>query len=384
MPRKPSVPSYRLHKPSGLAVVTICGRDYYLGPHNTPESLSAYQRLIAEWTAHGFTMPVEAAPDLTVNEVLNGYWKFAETYYVRADHVSGETVPAAAQLYHIKKALTPVADLYGSTPAAKFGPVALRACREVLIKHGYARKYVNSLVGCIKRLWKWAAAEELVPPAVWHGLGAVEGLKLGRTTAKENAPVKPVPEADIRVVQEGVYPQVRDLIELQLLTGMRPGEAVLLRPCDLDRVGLVWLYRPRCHKTQHLNKERLVFLGPQAQKVLSPYLEREPERVCFSSREAQLNYLAAKERKQRVRSRQDDGEHYTTDTYSTAIHRACVRLGVTPWHPHQLRHNAATTLVATYGWDLARIVLGHSTLSATRIYGEDAVRKAVEAMKEFG
>ena len=31
-------PSYRLHKPSGQAVVTLNGRDYYLGKHGTAES----------------------------------------------------------------------------------------------------------------------------------------------------------------------------------------------------------------------------------------------------------------------------------------------------------------------------------------------------------
>ena len=38
------------------------------------------------------------------------------------------------------------------------------------------------------------------------------------------------------------------------------------------------------------------------------------------------------------------------------------------WHVHQLRHNAATHLVKQFGWDVARIVLGHSTVDATRIY----------------
>ena len=46
-------PSYRLHKPSGQAVVTIDGRDLYLGRHDTPASRAEYDRLIAEWLAGG-------------------------------------------------------------------------------------------------------------------------------------------------------------------------------------------------------------------------------------------------------------------------------------------------------------------------------------------
>ena len=47
MPRK-SVPSYRLHKPSGQARTIIHGRHIYLGKFNSPESREKYARLLAE------------------------------------------------------------------------------------------------------------------------------------------------------------------------------------------------------------------------------------------------------------------------------------------------------------------------------------------------
>ena len=43
------VPKYRRHKSSGQAVVTLGGRDCYLGKYNTAASKQAYQRLTAEW-----------------------------------------------------------------------------------------------------------------------------------------------------------------------------------------------------------------------------------------------------------------------------------------------------------------------------------------------
>ena len=52
----PRVPSFRLHKPSGRAVVTLDGRDYYLGDHGSGESRDRYARLISEWTANGYRM----------------------------------------------------------------------------------------------------------------------------------------------------------------------------------------------------------------------------------------------------------------------------------------------------------------------------------------
>ena len=40
------VPSYRHHRPSGQAVVTLDGRDFYLGPWNSHASKDNYDRLI--------------------------------------------------------------------------------------------------------------------------------------------------------------------------------------------------------------------------------------------------------------------------------------------------------------------------------------------------
>lgn len=42
------LPSYRLHRVSGHAVVTLNGRDHYLGPRGSPESVEAYKRLIGD------------------------------------------------------------------------------------------------------------------------------------------------------------------------------------------------------------------------------------------------------------------------------------------------------------------------------------------------
>ncbi len=51
------VPYYCHHKPSGQAVVTIDGRDIYLGTWNTSASRREYDRLIGEWLAAGRRLP---------------------------------------------------------------------------------------------------------------------------------------------------------------------------------------------------------------------------------------------------------------------------------------------------------------------------------------
>jgi hypothetical protein len=37
---------------------------------------------------------------------------------------------------------------------------------------------------------------------------------------------------------------VADMVRVELETGCRPGELVIMRACDIDMSGAVWLYSP--------------------------------------------------------------------------------------------------------------------------------------------
>jgi integrase len=54
------------------------------------------------------------------------------------------------------------------------------------------------------------------------------------------------------------------------------------------------------------------------------------------------------------------------------------------WHPHRLRHSAATRLRREFGLDVARAVLGHSSPVVTEIYAEMNGAKVAEAMERVG
>lgn len=56
---------------------------------------------------------------------------------------------------------------------------------------------------------------------------------------------------------------------MQLLTGARPGETILMRTCDIDTTGPVWVYRPHRHKGEHHEHEREIRLGPKAQAEIA-------------------------------------------------------------------------------------------------------------------
>jgi hypothetical protein len=172
-------PSYRLHKPSGQAVVTLNGRDFYLGRYGSPESRAEYDRSIAEWLANGRKLPASgSASDLTVNELLLAYLRHADAYYTKGGRQTTEPT-------NIRLALRPLRRLYGDTIARDFGPLALKTVRGEMVAAGLCRREVNKRVRHIVRLFKWSVGEELIPPSVHHGLRAAEGLKRGRSEARE-------------------------------------------------------------------------------------------------------------------------------------------------------------------------------------------------------
>jgi hypothetical protein len=73
--RRIRVPTYRLHKQTGQAVVTLSdglGRrhDVLLGKYGNAASRSEYARVVAEWEIAGRCLPPEKAGVLSVNEVI--------------------------------------------------------------------------------------------------------------------------------------------------------------------------------------------------------------------------------------------------------------------------------------------------------------------------
>ena len=49
------IPSLRLHKPSGRAVVTVRGRDIYCGPYGSSEADERHRQVVAEMAYRRFS-----------------------------------------------------------------------------------------------------------------------------------------------------------------------------------------------------------------------------------------------------------------------------------------------------------------------------------------
>jgi integrase len=245
-------------------------------------------------------------------------------------------------------------------------------------------------------MFKWAVAEELIPVAIYEALKAVEGLRKGRVVARESKPVKPVPDAFVDPVRPHVSRQVWAMIELQRLTGMRPGEVVLVRTCDLATSGRIWEYRPDRHKGEHHEKDRVVYIGPRAQQILKPWLRTNLQEFLFSPRESMAERAAKMrtDRKTRVQPSQRDrskdrptrvpGQRYTRSSYARAIAKACLKAGVPHWAPNQLRHSVGTKVRREMGLESAQVVLGHSKADVTQVYAERDAELARQAMERLG
>lgn len=411
-----AVPKYRKHRATGQAVVTVNGHDHYLGPHGSIASKVEYDRLIAEFLAAGRSLTFgQPVMNLTVVELCADYLTHAKAYYGTARTSEYHRIKALVRLLKV---------IYGRHLAAEFGPRQLRTFRETLIANGHCRTSINHSMRRLVRMFRWGVTEGHFPPAVSESLALVPALKRGRSAAHESAPILPVPDKTVEATLTHLSPIVGDMVRLQRLSGARPAEICALRPCDIDRSGEVWLYRPHTHKTQHLGRERTVYFGPKAQEILAPYMDRDAAACCFRPCDATAAHLASRRaaRKtplscgnrpgtsRKLKPRKSPGDAYTVDSYRRAIHNACDKAFVHPdlgnvparklpaaeraqlkqwqserrWSPNQLRHAAATEVRREYGLEAAQIFLGHAEASVTQIYAERDLKKGIEVAKEIG
>lgn len=397
--RAPKVPSYRRHKPTGQAVVTLNGKDIYLGSHGTKASRREYDRLIGEWLTCGRCLPQRVKAGPSIAELCVAYWNFAKGYYRKDGQPSGS-------MARIRVAIRALREHYAHTPAADFGPLALQAVRQRFVDRGCSRTYVNHVASAIKRVFRWATAQQLVPVETYQALATVAGLQKGRTKAPEPAPIGPVADAVVGATLPHLSKVVADMVRLQRLCGCRPAEICHLRPCDIDTTQDVWQYRPQSHKTEHHGHERVVCIGPKAQQVLRPYLLHDKTAYCFSPAESEKGRLARAHAQRRTplscgnrpgtnrrrKPKRQPGNRYDTNSYRRAIHRAVdmanrgrnTKDQLPRWSPNRLRHTAATEIRRVFGLEAAQVALGHSQANVTQIYAEKDLTLAAKVARKIG
>jgi integrase len=293
-----------------------------------------------------------------------------------------------------------------------------KAVRQRMIDLDWCRTLINQRISRIKRCFKWAVSEELIPPSVHHGLQTVVGLARGRSDARESEPVQPVADALVEAVIPYVLPPVAAMIQIQRLTGMRPGEVVQMRRIDIDNTESIWLYRPATHKTKYRGKDRVIHLGPKAQELLRPFMTDDSNEYLFNPARAMAERALvlrinrktpvqpSQQQRKKSERRKQPGNHYTRDSYRRAIEygiakadaaarQQAIKRGMDPneavqsvfvahWHPNQLRHTRATEVRMTHGLEAAQVLLGHSFADDTQVYAQRNFALAKKVAEEVG
>ncbi|MDZ4683819.1 MAG: hypothetical protein SH850_01940 [Planctomycetaceae bacterium] len=358
MPRPKSlIPSYLLHKPTGQARARIDGRDFYLGPFGSDDSRRKFGELVAQHCSGRIVDPLARPGTTTVPTTIDdpgpsmaelwlAYLDFAERHYVKNGRPT-------AELDCLKSAMLPVVQLYGLLPIRDFGPTQLKAARNAMVAKGWTRGFVNKSVCRVRRVVRWGIENDMVEPVTLQRLEAVAGLSAGKTEAKRES----VPVANVDAVKGYVSPLVRDLMDLQLLTGCRPGELLMLTTAMIDRTGDVWTATLADHKTVGHGKTRRLYFGPKAQAVLAKHLKADQSAKLFK---------------------------ITRSHYGNRVTTACDKLDLPRFSPHWLRHNVTTTVRDTFGMEAAQALAGHSKPDMTANYSTKMDRLAADVVAKIG
>ena len=407
---KAKAPARRCHL-SGQSVVTIAGRDIYLGKHDSPESIARYAVLIGIYQQNGLALPEgfdaadlderaatmlgQAAPAAVASQQTKQVVLVRHVTALFREHIETKYAKTPQEKRRHVRLCDQLDQLFGDVVAEQFGPLRLREFRDSLVKQKLARKYVNRLVNCVIAIFKHAVAGELIDAGKIQQLQTLEPLRNGQTTAPETPEVEPAVLADVRATAKHLSPIIKSMLRIQIATGMRPKEVCMMRPCDIDRSGETWLYKPSSHKTQWCGKAKVIPLVGDARAAITDYLQRDPESYCFSPAEAMAwrHAVAAAKRvtprnqgnrpgtNRKANPKTQPRDQYDATSYRQAIQRAAKKAGVPRWHPYQCRHLTATMVRAALGIEDARALLGHSTALMTAHYARESVEAATRAAK---
>lgn len=375
-PKKGTPPKYRgPHKATGGGFVQI-GKTYkyFPGPHNSRESLAAYNAWLATWAAgQAKPTPIKPQPGCTVAQLVAAFLQHADGWYVRED---GSPTGEADKFVLCTK---PLLERWPALPVDQLTAEHLAELQAVWVKKGHARKTINQYVGRVLHVFRWGRKKKLVSPATVAELESLEPLSAGRTTAPESQGVYPPRAEDLEAARLEMSVTVRAMTQIQELVGCRPGEVCRMRRLEIDTDGRArigkhtlqlegWVFAPGWHKNKRRGKPLYYVLGPKARDVLRPFLEVSLEGYCFPP-------------DRRTRS---PGQRYTTASYGRAVRRACKRAGVPEWGVNQLRHLFATRADREAGLQTASAALGHSSTSTTAIYVESRLREAAQLAQRIG
>lgn len=441
MAKSVHIPKLCFHKSSQQFYAWHDGKRHHFGA-DKPEAEKRYKAFVAA-LVNAPPPPTRAVerpsahpgPELTVAEAAVLYFR-----HIQAALKGGRK---DRQVSRVKAAMLDLQTVCGEMPVRSFKGKAFELVQRHLVKRkirrqtksanprfdanaSISRQYANMLCREILTCFSWLVKEEIVPPDNLAIMREVSFIK-EQDGVRESPRVTPVSPAVVEATLAGCHPILQSMIRLQQITGMRPGEICAMRRCDIstlptERLSLpksnyevaareidgvaVWLYVPASHKTLWKRKPRVVLIGPKAQEILKPLLNREPTAHLFNPNEAVIIWrqLQREKRRSPVQPSQRDRrrqcpkllprQFYTNEAYGQALARTINRLneerkeaGLPPipsWAPNQLRHFVATEVAERFDEATAAALIGHCGLDTIKVYAEQAIGKAAKAAAEMG
>ena len=292
-----------------------------------------------------------------------------------------------SHLSHYKSIAKIILEKYSDLLASEFSGRALKRLQADMIDKGYSRRYINYLVNLTRTMFRWALSEELIDASQYAALKAVDALRAGKTAAPERPRRRAASVQALEAVKPFVNSVVRDMLQVQYLTGMRSCELVKMRMQDINIEAGVPVYYPadKNRWRDRADFTRAVPLPPGAWEIINRRGDcQPPEWFVFNPQDAQLEQRQAESDKGRkprnvCQNRQNGG--YTPASYGRAVKRGFQRLRasgveIEPFSPYQLRHLAITEVSREFGVDAAGAFAGHHS-NITQVYDHSQLDKAV-------
>jgi len=396
--------------PKGYAWARFNGRKLHFGRHDDPQAHRRFAALKSRWEDNDRELTDDMLPQRARSTDTVTVAGLCEQHvaHLRERHTEERL---RNNFNRIELSQRTLRTLYGEEPAANFSPKRLQTVRQNMLASGkLCRREINERIRIIVRTFRWAVAEELVPAEVHQGLAAVDPLKHGEYGSHEGRKVQAVDWETVAATLPHLSTPVTAIVQILWWTGARPSELFGLRPADIDCSGDVWTVVLDRHKTAGRGKRRALFFGPNAQRVLKPFLRRPKDQPLFRPAEAveemerrkraarktplYPSHLARYERQRAQKPDRDVGDVYTATALRKAVERA-VRaenreraergeLPIPKWTPYQLRHAAATRIEREFDLETAAKLLGHSRKTTTERYVAVDLALARAAMAQAG
>jgi integrase len=392
MPRRTNTPpSLCHHKGTDRAYIKLDGRRHYLGKWGSRESQSAYKRFCREWLLTG-QPPAANIGAIEVTEIVCDYLEHAKVVYSRDGKPGSEYLVVKAAMDRWNK-------LYGETSVLKFGPVAFKAVRQSWMDEGRSRGTITHYLRHIRKAIAFAVENEKLPVDILTAIQSVASIRRNQYQSNPARKLGPVTDSVVERTLPYLPRQIRDMVQIQRLTGMRPGEVCIMRPCDISQSGKIWHFEPQRHKTEQHDIRRVVAIGKRAQAILRPYLNRAVDSYCFSPAEAMEEIRAERtaaritpdnqgnqvgSNRKRSPKRKPRG-CYDSDSFRRRISEVCKANDIPKWSPNQLRKSFATEARKVGSLEHAQSALGHTTKETTeKYYAEVDMSLADEVVKKIG